>query len=320
MNDFAVYRADDVNRLLDFPGCIAAMRRAMAGLSQDTREQPLRTINPVREGRLFALMPGMGTAEPGFGAKLISIFRDPAKGGRASHQGVVTLFEEERGSVVCIADAHEVTRIRTACATAMATDVLARRDATTLTIYGCGTQAESHLRAVPLVRDIQRVIIWGRSLGTARKFAAEMAAETGLLVEAATDGEAAAAEADIICTVTGAAEPILMKDWVKPGTHVNVVGSSHAVPLEVDPHLVAASSYFVEYRRSALAAAAEFIRAKDLGLVTDADIRAEIGEVINGTAPGRQSAAEITVYKSLGHIVQDLAAAHYLHQRAITNA
>lgn len=316
MSDFAVYRAADVRRLLDFPGCIAAMRPAMAGLSRDSREQPLRQIIPVRPGQWFGLMPGMGTAEPGFGAKLISVFHDPAKGGRSMHKGLVTLFREDDGSLVCIADAHEVTRIRTACATAMATDVLARPDAATLAIYGCGTQAESHLRAVPLVRNISRVIIWGRTLATAQRFAAEMVAETGLDIVAEADGKKAAAEADIICTVSGAAEPILMKSWVRPGTHINAVGSSHAVPVEIDPELVAASAYFVEYRRSALAAAAEFIRARELGLVTDAHIRAEIGEVINSTAPGRKDETEVTLYKSLGHIVQDLAAAQYIHRQA----
>jgi ornithine cyclodeaminase len=117
---FAVYRAADVRARLDFPGCIDAVRRAMAALSRDVREQPLRTINPIREGRLFAVMPGMAAGEPGFGAKLISVFRDPNKGGRAAHRGVVVLFEEDTGSVVCVADAHEVTRIRTACASAVA--------------------------------------------------------------------------------------------------------------------------------------------------------------------------------------------------------
>jgi ornithine cyclodeaminase/alanine dehydrogenase-like protein (mu-crystallin family) len=315
VSDFAVYRAGDVSRWLDFPGCIAAVRRAMAALSTDTREQPLRNITAVREGRLFALMPGMSTGEPGFGAKLISVFRDPAKGGRSAHRGLVTLFEEQTGSVVCVADAHEITRIRTACASAVATDALARADATTLAIFGCGTQAESHLKAVPLVRQFSQVVIWGRTPSIAKEFASRMAAETGLDIRAEADARTAA-QADVICTLTAAAEPILMHDWVRPGTHINAVGSSHAGPVEIDPRLVAASAYFVEYRPSALAAAAEFIRAKELGLVDDGHIRAEIGEVLNGSSVGRADGTQITLYKSLGHIVQDLAAARYLHDRA----
>jgi ornithine cyclodeaminase len=316
LKDFAVYRAEDVRARLDFPGCIDAVRRAMAALSQDPREQPLRTINPIREGRLFAVMPGMSAGEDGFGAKLVSVFRDPAKGGRAAHRGLVVLFEEDTGSVVCVADAHEVTRIRTACASAVATEALARRDAEILAVLGCGTQAEAHIRALPLVRRIRRVHVWGRNADIARNFAARMQGETGLDVVAVPDPREAVGSADIICTVTGAAEPILMRDWVRPGTHVNAVGSSHAGPVEIDPALVAASAYFVEYRRSALVAAAEFLRAREAGLIGDGHIRAEIGEVLNGTATGRATDGEITMYKSLGHIVQDLAAVRYLHERA----
>ena len=321
MSDFAVYHSEDVRSLLDFEGCIAAVRRAMAALSVDSREQPLRAIIPVSEGRMFGLMPGMSTGQPGFGAKLISVFRDPEKGGRSMHKGVVTLFEEKTGSVVCVADAHEITRIRTACASAVATDALARPDAATLAIFGCGTQAESHIQAVPLVRPIRRIVIWGRNEEIAREFAKRMGetneiAVRGIEVEAVPDAQAAALEADVICTTTAAAEPILFRDWVQPGTHINVVGSSYDGPVEIDPELVAASAYFVDYRRSALAAAAEFLRARSLGLIGDDHIRAEIGAVLGGSAPGRTHAKDITMYKSLGHIVQDLASAQYVHDRA----
>ena len=315
MSDFAVYRAGDIRRLLDFRSCTAVVRKAMAALSADAREQPLRSITTIREGRLFALMPGMSTGEPGFGAKLISVFRDPTKGGRSMHRGLVALFEETTGSVVCVADAHEITRIRTACASAVATDALARANASSLAIFGCGTQAESHLRALRLVRNFSEVVIWGRSAAIAQDFAARMADDTGLNVRAEADA-ATAAQADVICTVTAAAEPVLMCDWVRPGTHVNAVGSSHAGPVEIDPQLVAASLYFVDYRPSALAAAAEFIRAKELGLVDDNHIRAEIGEVLNGTKAGRTEKDQVTLYKSLGHIAQDLAATRLVHDRA----
>jgi ornithine cyclodeaminase len=316
MTDFAVYRTDQVRELLDYPGCIEAMRRAMAGLSKDAREQPLRSINTVREGQLFAVMPGMSTGEDGFGAKLISVFQDPARGGRSAHRGIVALFEESTGSLVCVADAHEVTKIRTACNSAMATDALARQGASTLVIFGCGTQAEAHLKAIPIVRPIRRALVWGRSSSSAREFARRIDYDLDFEVVAVTDAKEAAEEADIICTVTGAAEPILFRDWVKPGTHINAVGSSHAGPVEIDPGLVAATAYFAEYGRSARVAAAELIRAQELGLVGDDHIRAEIGEVLNGTATGRLNDAEITLYKSLGHIVQDLAAVSYLHRRA----
>lgn len=317
MSDFAVYRGADVRKWLDYPGCIEALRRAMAELSRGAAErQPLRSITTVNPNRLFALMPGIATDSPGFGAKLISVFHDPAKGGRSAHLGVVVLFDEGTGEVVCVADAHEITKVRTACNSAVATAALAREDASTLTIFGCGTQAEAHVRAIPLVRPIDRILVCGREQLTARTFADEARAFTDAEIIAVTDGREAAGEADIICTVTGASEPILFDDWVKPGTHVNAVGSSHPKPVEIEPELVARSDYFVETRKSALAAAAEFLRAKQLGLVDDDHIRAEIGEVLNGDAAGRTSESQRTLYKSLGHIVQDLAAARYVHQRA----
>jgi len=305
-----------VRALLDYPGCIEAMRQAMGALSADPREQPLRSICTIGEGRLFGLMPGMAASATGFGAKLVSVFRDPARAGRSAHKGLVALFEHDNGDLLCVADAHEITKVRTACASAAATDALARPEAETLAVFGCGTQAESHVQAIPAVRAIRRILVWGRSERTAQAFAERMAAVTGLDVHAKPEARAAAAEADIICTVTGAAEPILFRDWVRPGTHINAVGSSFAGPMEIEPELVAASAYFADYRRSALTAAAELLVAMERGLVRPDHIRAEIGEVLNGSAEGRRDASEITLYKSLGHVVQDLAAARYVHARA----
>lgn len=318
MKDFATYHAADVRALLDYPGCIEAMRQAMAALSADSREQPLRSICTIGEGQLFGLMPGMAASGTGFGAKLVSVFRDPEQAGRSAHKGLVALFENDSGDLLCVADAHEITKVRTACASAAATDTLARPEAETLAVFGYGTQAESHVHAIPEVRPIRRVLVWGRSENGARAFAERMAAETGLDVRAEPDARAAAAESDIVCTVTGAAEPILLGDWVQPGTHINAVGSSFAGPMEIEPELVAASAYFVDYRRSALAAAAELLVAMERGLVGPGHIRAEIGEVLNGSAEGRRDVSEVTLYKSLGHVVQDLAAAHYVHTRALS--
>lgn len=316
MSEFSVYHAADVERWLDYPGCIAVVGQAMAALSADDRPQPLRSIIEIAEGRLFGLMPGRAAGAAAFGAKLISVFRDPARGGRSMHKGIVALFESATGSPVCVADAHEVTKIRTACASAVATRALARTDAETLAIFGCGTQAESHLEALLEVRPFQRILIWGRTPERTRECAAALAERHGRAIEVETDPREAALAADVICTVTAAAEPVLMRDWVRPGTHINAVGSSHAGPVEIDPTLVAACRYYADYRPSALAAAAEFLRAKEAGLVGDDHILGEIGDVLNGTCPGRQRDTDITLYKSLGHIVQDLAAALYVHENA----
>jgi len=310
------YGPEEVRAALDYDGCIAAVRAAMAEFSADGRPQPLRNIFEIDPDRFFGLMPGTLAAPHGFGAKLLSVFGDPQRPGRSAHRGVVVLFDRETGHVTCIADAGEVTEIRTAAASAVATDVLARRDARTLAIFGCGLQATSHIRALIRVRQLEEILVWGRSTDHAIRFAEQMQREVGIPIRAVKEGREAASSADIICTVTSSHTPVLLGEWVRPGTHVNVVGSSRAGPVEIDHALVRASRYIVDSRRSALAAAAEFLLAKEAGLIDDDHIAAEIGEVLLGRIPGRRSPEEITVYKSLGHIVQDLAAASYLHARA----
>jgi ornithine cyclodeaminase len=310
-----VFGADDVRSLLDYEGCIDAVREAMARFSADGIAQPLRSIFAVGEGKSLALMPGALSAPGGLGAKIITVFRDPERPGRSAHRGIVVLFDRNTGEVRCLADAGEITHVRTAAASAVATDALARSDAHRLAIFGCGAQAASHVRALSRVRDLTQVVIWGRERGVAEAFATRMAQETSLPVRAEPDARAAAAQADIICTVTGSPTPVLEGKWVRPGTHVNLVGSSYAVPTEVDSELVISSRFIVDSRQSALVAAAEFLIAKKAGLVDDRHIAGEIGEVLIGRVAGRTSPEQVTVYKSLGHVVQDLAAITYLYER-----
>jgi ornithine cyclodeaminase/alanine dehydrogenase-like protein (mu-crystallin family) len=316
MNPFPVYGPEEVRSRLDYDGCIAAVRAAMARFTADEAAQPLRSIVEIAPGKLFGLMPGSLAAPDGFGAKLISVFAQPERPGRAAHRGVVVLFDRESGAITCIADAGAVTEIRTGAASAVATDLLARKDSRTLAIFGCGVQAAAHVRALSRVRSLERVLVWARSAERARPFAERMEEEIGIPVRVVAQAREAAGDADIICTVTGSPTPVLLGEWVRPGTHVNAVGSSFAGPVEIDHALVLASRYIVDSRRSALAAAAEFLAAKEAGLIDDRHIAAEIGEVLLGRVAGRTSAAQITVYKSLGHIVQDLAAVGYLHARA----
>ena len=303
---------DEVARRLTYEVCIPIVRQAMIAFSRGETRQLLRSIIPLAKGAL-ALMPGaMGEAAP-FGAKLISVYPGNAAGGRQTHQGLVVLFEPETGEPVCVVHAGEITAIRTAAASAVATDVLARADARRLTILGCGEQAATHARAMTRVRDIASLTVWGRSAERARAFADRMGAELGVAATAAADVEAAVAEADIVCTVTAAREPILKGAWVRPGTHLNLVGSSVAGPVEVDNDLVARSRFIVDSREGVLSQGAEFLAAKAAGLVGDDHIAAEIGQVLAGDIPGRRSDTEITVYKSLGHVVQDLASAWALY-------
>jgi ornithine cyclodeaminase len=312
----AFYDAAQVDHLLDYPGCIAAMRSAMRALSESGKAQPLRQIVTIADEMLLGVMPGDLAATDTFGAKLVSVAQDPARPGRSRHRGVVVAFAAGTGEIICIADAEAVTRIRTASATAAATDALARNDARILAIFGAGTQAESHIRALRHVRAFDRILLWSRSIDSSTALAAQLSAELGLAIEAVIDGERAAGLADVICTVSGSAEPILFRSWVRDGTHVNLVGSSALGPVEVDSALVAAARYIADYRPGVLAQAAELAVARDAGLVGDDHVVGETGEVYAGTLAGRESPEQITIYKSLGHVVQDLAAAAYLHARA----
>ena len=305
---------EEVHQRLTYEVCIPIVRRAMIALSAGETRQHLRSIIPLAEGRMFGIMPGALGERAYFGAKLISVFPENFSKGIQSHQGVVVLFDPDSGAPVCIAHAGEVTAIRTAAASAVATDALARPDATRLAILGYGEQAETHLRAIAQVRSLSSVTVWGRSPELAAAFAARTSAETGLRVISAPDVRAAVADADIVCTVSGAVEPILLGVWVRPGTHLNLVGSSRAGPVEVDHDLVVRSRFIADYREGVLLQGAEFRKAKEAGLIGDDHIVAEIGEVLSGRIEGRQSADQITAYKSLGHIVQDLAAVQALYE------
>ncbi|MGH6987642.1 MAG: ornithine cyclodeaminase family protein [Caulobacteraceae bacterium] len=301
---------EEIRRALGYPACIAAMREAMVALSKGETRQLLRSIIPLAAGRAFGIMPGALSAGGVFGAKLLSVDPGaPARGGR-SHQGVVVLFKASGEGVSAILDAGEITAIRTGAASAAATDALARPEATRLAILGAGEQAASHARAIACVRDLSEIIVWGRSPNKARALAERLSRELSREVRFHPDARQAVQEADIICTASGARDPILFSDWVKDGCHINAVGSSVAGPAEIEPALVARARFIADHRAGILAQGGEFLRAKEAGLIDDAHVAAEIGEVFSGAAPGRRSPFEVTIYKSLGHIVQDLAAAN----------
>lgn len=309
------FDAAAVTNGLPYGACIDAVRNVMIDHSAGRTRHLLRSFIGMGEGRTFAQMPAALAVDGWFGAKLVSVFADPADPAHRAHRGLVVLFEGKTGEPVCTADAGAVTAIRTAAASAVATDALAIPDARTLAILGTGLQAEAHIEALPLVRDFHDVIVWGRNAERAGSFARRVSERTGLHVRAAATAREAVAGAHVVCTVTSAGEPVLLGEWLRAGTHVNLVGSSAPGPVEVDEALVANSRFIADCREHVLKHGAEFLRAKAAGLVDDAHIAAEIGEVLSGNKPGRQSSEQVTVYKSLGHAVQDLAAVAYLYDR-----
>jgi len=304
---------EEVARRLTYPAAIRIVREAMIALSRGETRQLLRAILPLADGRLYGVMTGAMGAQAVFGSKLISVFQENFAKGRPSHQGLVVLFEPGSGAPVCAVDATEITAIRTAAASAVATDALARSDARRLAILGYGEQASTHARAIREVRRLESVTVWGRSPERALEFARRTEGELGIPARGAASVQEAVAEADIVCTVTAASEPILLGEWVRPGTHLNLVGSGYLGPVEVDGALVAASRFIADSREGCLRQGAEFVKAREAGLIGDEHLVAEIGQVLSGDVPGRRTAEEITVYKSLGHIVQDLSTAWALH-------
>lgn len=308
---------DTVHAKLGMRECIALLHPAMIALARGETRQLLRGIIDLDHGRAFGVMPGALGCDAPFGAKLISVFPENFQLGKQSHQGGVLLFDPADGAPVALVHAGEVTAIRTAAASALATDALARAGAATLAVLGYGEQAAAHVVAMACVRPIAGVRVWGRDAEKATAFAARMTAQAGLDVRAAPTARDAVDGADIVCTTTAAAEPVLLGEWIAAGTHVNLVGSSRAGPVEADDHLVVRSRFFADHREGVLRQGAEFLRAKAAGLIDDDHVLGEIGEVLSGTLAGRMSDTDVTVYKSLGSIVQDLACAWWLYERAL---
>lgn len=307
---------EEVARRLTYPAAIRIVREAMVALSRGETRQLLRSLLPLSPGRLYGVMTGALGPEAPFGSKLISVFQGNGARAAPSHQGLVVLFEPRSGAPVCVLDAGEITAIRTAAATAVATAALARPDARRLALLGYGEQATTHVRALREIRRFESVAVWGRSLARAEEFARRTEREVGIPVRAFGSAEAAVAEADVICTLTAASEPVLLGRWLRPGTHVNLVGSGYLGPVEVDSALVVASRFVADSREGCLRQGAEFVKAKEAGLIGDDHLVAEIGEVLSGKIPGRRTPEEITAYKSLGHIVQDLSTAWALYTQA----
>lgn len=303
-----VLSARDIHELLTYERCIAAVERAMHETSAGRATLPLRQVMATPGGKgMFGMMPGALEAEASFGMKLISLYPDNPAVGLSSHMGIYVLYEAEHGRPRAILEAGALTAIRTAAASAVATRHLARQDARRLAIIGTGEEAETHLQAIPKVRDIAEVVVWGRNADKVEAFIARQA--TKMSIRPAASVAEAVRGADIICTVTASREPILFGHMLEPGQHVNLVGASTADAAEADGEVVRRSRFFIDYRASAMAQAGELLAALRDGLVEESHIQGEIGQVIAGDLPGRQTEADITVYKSLGIAAQDLAAA-----------
>ena len=300
---------DEIRRTAAMPAAIRAVAEALVALSSGRALVPPRTSLEVPGTRTTALvmpayLPGTGRV----GLKLISLCEDNPSRGLPYAQAVTVVMDAERGTPLAVLDAGYLTALRTGAASGAATDALARRDARVAAVFGAGVQGRTQLEAVAAVRRLVKAYVVDVDAGAAAAFASEMTARLGF--EVAPAGAAAAlGEADIVATATTAATPVFEDGDLKPGTHINAVGSYKPHIREVPGATVRRAAVFVDERRSALEEAGDLIIPLREGLIGPGHIRAEIGEVLAGTAPGRQSEDEITLFKSVGNAVEDLAVA-----------
>jgi ornithine cyclodeaminase/alanine dehydrogenase-like protein (mu-crystallin family) len=311
---FRVFTAADIEGLLPMSECIEVVAGAFVALEQGEMTMPLRSIwiPPGANGGMAWMPAHRGGAEPLYGLKVLCVIPDNPTRGLDGHQGQVMLADGVTGQLRALLDASAVTAIRTAAVSALATRLLAREDARTLAIVGTGVQARTHLEAIPLVRPIERVRIAGRTPDRAGAFVDELSGGVPFELEACESVEEALRGADIVVTATTSREPVLTRSWLEPGVHVNAVGASQPTSRELDTATVADAALFTDRRESLENEAAEYRLALDEGLIEPAHVRAELGELLTGTATGRTSKDEITLFRSLGLAVFDVAAAAHV--------
>jgi ornithine cyclodeaminase/alanine dehydrogenase-like protein (mu-crystallin family) len=292
---------ENVRALLRMEELIGVMREALRELSSGKVQQPLRQVVPVNEhGGFLGVMPAYATTRGVLGAKLVTFF--PRNERVPTHHAVIQLFRPETGEPLVTMDGRLITEMRTAAVSAVATDLLARSDASILAILGSGVQARSHLEALGLVRTFSEVRVW--SPRNADKFAREFDVTQKSSAEAAVRG------ADVIVVATSATTPVLRGDWLSPGAHVNAVGATRPDWRELDDEVLRRARLYVESREAASKESGDVIAA--------GKIFAEIGEVVAGEKPGRQSADEVTLFKSVGVAVEDVAAADLVYRATAT--
>ncbi len=309
---------DEVVGLLPYSRCIDLMADALASLARGQVHLPLRMIvRPPDAKGLMALMPAYRSGEgSAYALKAICVFAQNPAIGKDAHQGAVLVFSPETGELLAVINASAITAIRTASVSALATRLLAREDARELAIIGAGVQGRAHLAAISEVRSLRRVRIADAVTERAHKFAAQAAEGYAFPVEASESVESAVRNADIIVTVTNSSQPVLQRDWISDGAHLNAVGASVPQAREIDTTTMAESKLFVDRRQSTLNESGDYLIAAKEGVIGPDHIRGEIGELLTGAAVGRTSDRDITLFKGLGLAVEDLAAAEYVYREA----
>ena len=311
-----IINAAGVRELLPMSECIDAMEPAMIAATTGAISMPPRLVAPlIDESGTLVLMPGSSTELAAFGAKMINLIPDNPTRGLPAIQGFIALFDHASGAPVAIIDGGEVTGIRTAAASGLATRLLARPDAHTCGIFGNGVQAVTHIDAMRAVRAVDEIIVWGRNPDKVQAFAREQAQRTGISVRATAD-PAEAGACDLLCTTTTSPEPILAGEWVRPGAHVNLVGAHSITARECDTGLVVKSSVYVDLMESVRSEGGDIMIPIEEGAIDETHIIGELGELLQGKIPGRQDDRQVTLYQSHGINAQDMFAAKHIYTKA----
>ena len=307
---------ETIASLLPMSECIEVMEETFCSLANGECIQPLRSLMwlPDKIG-LLGMMPGYAKSLGVMGMKAISVFHRNAEAGLPSHQGLVILFDANNGQPLMIFDALEITAIRTAAASAVATRLLSRENSKTLTIIGSGEQAMRHIESILLVRKIEKVNVWSRNQKHAEEFVSNMSDQYEIPIVVEKELEQAVKNADIICTVTSSTQPLVDGDWISNGTHINAVGSSTPSTRELDTVAVTRSKLYADCYESIFREAGDFLIPKKEGVITDNHVKGEIGEVLIGRKKGRENDQEITIFKSLGIAVEDIFSAWHIYKK-----
>jgi ornithine cyclodeaminase/alanine dehydrogenase-like protein (mu-crystallin family) len=300
----------DVRASLSLPAVMQAMEAALKAFSAGRVVQPVRTAFELRERAFFGLMPAYDREQAILGAKLVSVIPENAGRGLPTHLAVISLFDPATGELTAVMDGRLITEMRTAAVSALSVKCLARKSATVLAILGSGVQARSHVEALPLAMPFEDVRAWSPNAEHLEEFAEE----TG--VRAACSAEEAVRDADVVVLATNSVTPAILSGWVKWGAHVIAIGACRPSQHEIDPELVARARLVVDSRDAALQESGDVVQAIREGRITAAHAHLELGEVLAGTKTGRQSEEEVTLFKSLGLAVEDLATAALAYRAA----
>jgi ornithine cyclodeaminase len=318
---FRFLSEEEVRLLLppsEFPALVDLMARTLVEFSAGRVTQPVRTAVPIGPpGQYLGVMPALLPACQALGAKLVSVVPDNATRNLSTHIGIVVLFDPETGELRATMDARYITEVRTPAVSAVSVRQMARADAATLALVGAGVQARSHLEVIAAIRPLAAVRVWGPDRPQVAAFSREMSERVCLDVRVAPSAEAAVAGADIVVLATASDTPVVRNEWIGDGTHVVSVGACRPNQREMDPRLVARARLVVDSRDAALAESGDVMMGIGEGHFAADHLVAELGEVAAGLVPGRTAPSEVTIFKSLGLAVEDLAVAALAWERAL---